>query len=368
MISMFARRPHLSLVVGAYNMARELPRTIYTLSRAYQHDIGDLRYEIIVADNGSPTPVDEAGLRAIAPEVRVLRTENASPSQVDAINAAVAAARAPCIGLMIDGARMASPRLLRYALDAHRLDPNALVATYGFHLGPDVQMKSVFEGYDQAAEDRLLDSVDWKSNGYRLFEISVFAGSSQKGWFNPVSESNAVFLSRPLWNQLGGLDTRFRSPGGGLVNLDFWARAVEAAGAPWMILGEGTFHQVHGGAATNRGDEARQPMREEYAAIRGKGFTTPAYRPRLIGQLRPECEALGRAGRQDDDREAGHRRVEAVRGRRFAIDLPPDAISRIQAGTLKTRYKGLRFCKNPFDLVLYPVSYTHLTLPTILRV
>lgn len=198
MISLFARRPQLSLVVGAYDMARELPRTIYTLSRAYQRDIGALRYEIIVADNGSPTPVDEAALRAIAPEVRVLRTENASPSPVDAINAAAAAARAPFIGLMIDGARMASPGLLKYALDAHRLDPDALVGSYGFHLGPDVQMKSVFEGYDQAAEDRLLDSVDWRANGYRLFEISVFAGSSQRGWFKPVSESNAVFLPRAL--------------------------------------------------------------------------------------------------------------------------------------------------------------------------
>lgn len=63
-----------------------------------------------------------------------------------------------------------------------------------------------------------------------------------------------------------------------------------------MILGEGTFHQVHGGAATNHGDEARKPMKAEYAAIRGKGFTTPSYRPRLIGQLRTECEALGAVG------------------------------------------------------------------------
>ncbi|PWE18736.1 hypothetical protein DDZ18_03850 [Marinicauda salina] len=288
----FRPRPQLSLVVAAYNMARELPRTIYSLSRDYQRGIGPLRYEIIVVDNGSSVPVDEAELKAIAPETRVIRIDDASPSPSSAINAAVRTARAPLIGLMIDGARLASPGLLKYALNAHRIDPQGLIGTYGFHLGPDVQMKSVFEGYDQEVEDELLASVDWRENGYRLFEISVFAASSAKGWFKPIAESNAVFLPRSLWDQLGGLDERFRSPGGGKVNLDFWKRAVEAVGDPWMILGEGTFHQVHGGAATNQAAPARKQMDDEYTELQGVRFRSPQYRPRLIGQLRAECDQL----------------------------------------------------------------------------
>jgi len=47
------------------------------------------------------------------------------------------------------------------------------------------------------------------------------------------------------------------------------------------------------------------------------------------------------------------RKIEAAGDRRFAVDLPQRALDSIQDGTRKTRYKGLRFCKNPFDLVLY---------------
>ena len=39
-------------VVG-YNMARELPRTVRSLSAAHQRDIAEDDYEVIVIDNGS---------------------------------------------------------------------------------------------------------------------------------------------------------------------------------------------------------------------------------------------------------------------------------------------------------------------------
>ena len=41
------------------------------------------------------------------------------------------------------------------------------------------------------------------------------------------------------------MDERYAEAGGGLVNLDFYARAAEAADLIWTLLGEGTFHQVH---------------------------------------------------------------------------------------------------------------------------
>jgi len=66
-------RPDLSLVVCAYDMARELPRTLATLSRQYQQDIVDLRYEVIVLDNGSTPPLRQEDLAAILPEVRLIR-------------------------------------------------------------------------------------------------------------------------------------------------------------------------------------------------------------------------------------------------------------------------------------------------------
>ncbi len=289
----------LSLVVCAYAMQRELPRTIFGLSRTYQQRISDLEYEIIVVDNGSPEPVEQAALRAIADNLRVIRVDPADPSPAGAVNEAMAAAAGDMLGLFVDGARIASPGLIAAAGDAYRSDNTKVIGSLGFHLGSDVQMRSVFDGYNQAVEDALLAEAGWRDNGYALFDISVLAGSSMEGWFGCISESNGFFLSRPLWERLGGFDERFRSPGGGVVNLDFWERAVAASdNRPWIILGEATFHQVHGGAATNGTDADRARMFAEYREIHGREFQVPQYQPRLIGTL-DRVLAMKAAGKPD---------------------------------------------------------------------
>ncbi len=120
-------------------------------------------------------------------------------SPASAINTALSEARGELIGVMIDGAQMASPGLLAGALSAAKVTPRAVIASLGFHLGPEVQMQSVAKGYNQAVEDDLLESTRWYEDGYRLFDISVFAGSSAAGWFQPISESNArVPDDRPM--------------------------------------------------------------------------------------------------------------------------------------------------------------------------
>ncbi|ACB95469.1 CmcI family methyltransferase [Beijerinckia indica] len=339
----------LSLIVCAYAMSRELPRTIYTLSRNYQRGIESLDYEIIVVDNGSPEPVDEAALSGIAPNVRVIRTHPAPSSPVKAINAAAKTAGGRMLGLFIDGARMASPGLIARAHEAYQSDPSKIIGSLAFHLGPDVQMRSVFAGYDQAIEDRLLDTTPWQENGYKLFNISALAGSSAEGWFGCIAESNGVFLDRDLWQQLGGLEERFVTPGGGLANLDFWERAVTASsGRAWMILGEGTFHQVHGGVATNGTEATREPMLAEYRQIHGRAFVTPRYTPQFVGALDDEM-----ISRRVGLPATLPRKAYSINDRAFAVALPPHLLDAVQDGTLRTRYKGLRLAKNPFDLALY---------------
>jgi glycosyltransferase involved in cell wall biosynthesis len=244
--------PEISLVVVMYNMAREAPRTLYTLSAANQKNMAADRYEVIVVDNGSTPPLDPKILQQLDGNFRLIRMEHASPSPVAAINRGIAEARGKLIGVLIDGARMASPGLLSLAAKADKLADRAAILTLGFHLGSQVQMESVRQGYNQTQEDQLLAQSGWRQNGYRLFDISVFAGSSSGGWFRPISESNAIFMRKALWDELGGFDARFRTPGGGLVNLDLLARAVAAADTVVTLLGEGTFHQVHGGIATMR--------------------------------------------------------------------------------------------------------------------
>lgn len=300
-------------------------------------------------DNGSPEPLDETALAEIAPNARVVRTYPASPSPVQAINAAANSANGRMLGLFIDGARMASPGLITRARQAYRSDPSKVIGSLGFHLGPDVQMRSVFAGYDQAIEDRLLNATPWRENGYKLFEISALAGSSAEGWFGCISKSNGLFLDSALWRELGGFDGRFMTPGGGLANLDFWERAVAASGGrPWMILGEGTFHQVHGGVATNGDNSAREPMSAEYRQIRGRNFITPRYEPQFVGALSDEL-----ISRRVGVPTKAPRKAHSINDRAFAVALPPHLLDTVQGGTLRTRYKGLRLAKNPFDLALY---------------
>lgn len=283
--------PRLSVVLIGYDMARELPRTLHTLSPAYQRDIDPSDYEIILIDNGSPHRSELERLRASCPGLRFHRIEDAPPSPVSAINQGLSLARGELIGVMIDGARMATPRLLASALEASRLHPCAVIGTVAFHLGPDVQMRSVGNGYDQAEEDRLLDSVDWRKDGYELFRIAVFAGSSAKGWFTVPSETNALFLRRSQWEQLGGYDPAFVTPGGGLVNLDTWARACALPDARvTMLLGETTFHQVHGGIATNAPPRSRwAEFHDEFVAIRGHDYRPPARAAACYGRIPPQA-------------------------------------------------------------------------------
>lgn len=268
------------------------------------------------------------------------------------------------LGLLIDGARMVSPGLLRSALDACAIDPTKVVGTLAFHLGPDAQMRSVNAGYNQKVEDELLASIPWREDGYRLFDIAVLAGSSRQGWFGNIAESNAVFFSRKVWERLGGLDERFAAPGGGYANLDFWKRAVSASSnQPWMILGEGTFHQIHGGAATNGSGDDRQRMHDEYEDISGERFKVPIYRPRFIGVLEKNL-----ARRFMGDVLTPPRKAPSVKGRSFAVGIAPDSLDSIQAGTLKTRYKGRRFAKNPFDISLYLKLIESLKPKTIVEI
>lgn len=280
--------PRVSLVVIAYNMARELPRTLQTLSPAYQRDIGADDYEVIVVDNGSAEPLDASQLTALCPNATIHTIQNAPPSPVSAINHGLALARGDLVGVLIDGARMASPRLVATALEASRLHPRPVIGTLAFHLGPDVQMRSVAKGYNQQVEDALLDSIDWIADGYRLFSISALAGSSGHGWFMIPSETNALFLGRDHWRDLGGYDPAFVAPGGGLVNLDTWARAcADPAARVTLLLGEATFHQVHGGIATNSAESKWAVFHDEYVRVRGVAYARPAGAPFLFGRLHP---------------------------------------------------------------------------------
>jgi hypothetical protein len=289
-------RPMVSVVVVVYNMAREAQRTLFSLSAAFQRNIRADDYEVIVVDNGSTPPFDPRTLAGLEGNFRTIRIDPAPRSPAHAINRGLAVARGEVVGVMIDGARIASPGVISLAATAVRPSDRFVALTLGFHLGSKVQMQSVPEGYDQQQEDRLLDRSGWMEDGYRLFDISVFAGSSEGGWFRPINESNAIFMRRRLWDELEGYDERFTSPGGGLVNLDTLCRVVALPGVAFVtLLGEGTFHQVHGGVATSGAGGMHEAWHAEYSTIRGLPFRTPSYRSQYFGCM-PRLEVGHRFG------------------------------------------------------------------------
>ena len=145
------------------------------------------------------------------------------------------------------------------------------------------------DGYDQAYEDRLFETIKWPTNGYRLFEIGHFVGD--RDWIDGVWESNCMFVPRAQLEQVGGFEERFAMAGGGYANLELYERLGSAPDVTvCTILGEGSFHQTHGGTTTNQTDAAERRARvfgygKHYRELRGRPFKGPGKPIHFVGRL-----------------------------------------------------------------------------------
>lgn len=284
-------QPLISVVVSVHNMQRVAPRTLHALTADYQGISPDL-YEVIVVENGSDQPLSKKQVEAFGPHFRYFSLQDASPSPVGALNFGVEQSKGQMIGLMIDGAHLVTPGVLKYALLALKAYPNPVVSILALHLGPALQRLSIKDGYSEKVEDELLQKINWPNNGYQLFTIaSLLKGTNDGGWFLPMNESNCIFVLRHTYDEIGGFDERFDVPGGGLVNLDFYYRLCEYPQTNLIVLlSEGSFHQIHGGIATNNAndqifDESLKRWIEQYKTIRGKDFTPSTRKPVYWGEM-----------------------------------------------------------------------------------
>ena len=268
----------LSIIVAAYNMSREIPRTLTSMLPPAQQGVENVDYEIIVVDNGSTDDLDLSGFEHAARPVRLVRHApgEALVTPVNAINDAVRdAARGDQLLVCIDGARMLSKCLIRRSLDVLAKDRDAVAFVPSFHLGEMLQKLAMEHGYNQEVEDRLLAGVDWQNDLDTLFGISVFAGCHHPQSHFRQNESNALCMTRESWDALGGFNEGFVRPGGGLCNLELFTRIVERPDALSVcLLGEGTFHQFHGGAATANPAYFKDSL-DEYKTATGREYEYP---------------------------------------------------------------------------------------------
>lgn len=271
-------------------MPEQAKNTLFSLSSTYQNGVFEEDYEVIVIENSSDRPMGKEGIEGLRGNFRYYYREETRPTPVFAINFGREIAKGNHIGLMIDGARMATPGMIRAILQASRIDKNAAVAVPGYHLGKTVQQEAMKSGYDENTESGLLKSINWPHNGYRLFDIGCFSATSRAGYFLPIGESNCFTISKSLWDKVGGIDLRFTETGGGQSNLDFYKRVCELPDTELIILaGEGTFHQFHGGVTTGQRKEVRdQTMQahfKQYEDIRGEQYKAPNKKAMIFGHI-----------------------------------------------------------------------------------
>jgi hypothetical protein len=283
----------MSIIVVVYDMAREARRTLHSLTPEYQEGAASLDYEVIVVDNGSPTPLGEDTVRGFGDRFRYHYVDHPLPSPCRAVNEAVAMARGSVVGIAIDGARLFSPGVLCRTAAALRAFREPVVATVSLELGSEPQQAAIGRGYDKEMEDALLVGVGWPAAGYRLFDIAVMSSSGHFAPFRPIGESNCLFLRKSLYRSIGGMNEGFSDPGGGFANLDLFERAVTAPGVtPVILLGEGTFHQLHGGVSTGV-DPAELERRvgrwrAQYRDVVGREYVRPEPAYQFVGHVPPE--------------------------------------------------------------------------------
>tara|TARA_R110000823_G_scaffold295738_6_gene415684 strand:+ start:11226 stop:12134 length:909 start_codon:yes stop_codon:yes gene_type:complete len=272
-------------------MPEQAANTVRSLLPDYQRNVGSSDYEVLIVENESANTMSRAFLDTLPGSFSYHLRKETQPTPIHAINYGIEQARGENICVIIDGARVLTPGVIRNTILGHRLSERAVVSVPGYHLGFELQQKAVGSGYDVAAERALMDSISWPADGYRLFEIACFSGSCAAGFYLPHSESNCISMPREMWRDLGGYDPRFDKRGGGVVNLDLYKRACEYPGALHVFLhGEGTFHQFHGGVTTGGEDAAARErfiteIMQQYQQIRGERYRSPVTETIYLGEI-----------------------------------------------------------------------------------
>jgi hypothetical protein len=288
--------PRLSIVVIVYKMARQAMNTLYSLSMDYQRNVAATDYEVIIIENRSSELLDPNVIAQLKGNFRYFLREETGVSPVPALNFGVQQTRGKQLGLMIDGARMVTPRVIENVLAAMHFSEHPLVAVPGYNIGPAEQQFHHEHQYDEQTESALLECIHWQTNGYRLFDIANLSGANPKGALQLFLECNCLFVSRCAFEDIGGADERFDLRGGGSINLHLYRTlGMHPLHQQYLVLaGEGSFHQFHGGVTTSHSAEREMTLatfRAQLESIWGGEFGGALKRePMLLGAINSHAQ------------------------------------------------------------------------------
>ena len=282
-------RPLISIVVIAYDMTRQAMNTLYSLSRAHQKNAAHIDYEVLMIENKSARNMSPDEIDRLEGQFRYYLLDDDTESPAKAINYGLQNALGQHIGLMIDGARMVSPRIIEYVSMAIAASSNYLVAIPGYNLGSQQHHLNIQSDYGEPEEIALLNQSCWKDNGYRLFDIASIGDANANGFISPLLESNCFFSSANNFTRIGGANEDFNLPGGGSLNLHMFRQLGTLPDIQYFLLpGEGTFHQFHGGITT-REDAEREAVleshRKQLHSYWGGEFHSLRKEPVLLGSI-----------------------------------------------------------------------------------
>jgi hypothetical protein len=277
----------LSIIVIVYRMPRQAMNTLYSLSAAYQRNADPSDYEIVVVENNSDQTINTAELKNLEGNFKYFLRRELGVSPAPAINFALEKCRGEMIGLIIDGARMLTPRVIAHVLSTRKIFPSPLVAVPGYHFGED--WHEVADVNPSIDEQLWLENINWKADGYRLFENACFSPGNRNGYFHPLMECTALFVHSQCFADIGGADEAFSLAGGGSLNLHIYRQLGLLPEQPLVILpGEANFHQYHGGVTTSaqaHREKLLQSFRIQLDERWGGQFKSLRREPILFGQI-----------------------------------------------------------------------------------
>jgi hypothetical protein len=172
---------------------------------------------------------------------------------------------------------------------AHRAVEHAVIVTPGYHLGGNGQENNEDNHYNEVIEQQLLAELDWKENGYRLFDIAAFSPANKLSYMHPIMECNCLFASRLSFERIGYCDERFMLKGGGSVNLHIYRQLGTLPESEIVVLaGEGSFHQYHGGVSTSQYSDRSQEIdshNSQLSSFWENNFQAVRKEPILLGAV-----------------------------------------------------------------------------------